>query len=200
MTTVTDQLSGALQALVDSRLDTIDRMLLGRVPRQDRLAIVREVESQIFELLQERGARELDRDDVLAVLARLDPPEAYLPDDDAEGAPVSARVPARGRVAPPARRGDSGVGKASGILGLVTLALVAFSPLIVIGSELTGSEAMVLILWFGTVGLILAGGVMAIVLSAYSRLSSAWAVTGLVTGVLSVISALGGGVFLILNV
>ena len=45
MTTTTAQLSESLQILIDSRLDTIDRMLLGRVSRQDRLAIVREVES-----------------------------------------------------------------------------------------------------------------------------------------------------------
>ena len=51
----TVQLSDSLQALIDSRLDTVDRMLLGRLSRQDRLAIVREVESQIHELF--KGAR-----------------------------------------------------------------------------------------------------------------------------------------------
>ncbi len=82
MTTIaTSPLSETLQSLVDARLDTIDRMLLGRVNRHDRLAIVREVESQIFDLLQGRDPGPLDRDDVLAVLARLDPPEAYLPED-----------------------------------------------------------------------------------------------------------------------
>ena len=59
MTTVAVELSGSLQALVDCRLDTIDRLLMGRMPRQDRLAIVREVEAQVFELLQERGREEL---------------------------------------------------------------------------------------------------------------------------------------------
>ena len=80
MTVATAPISDSLQTLVDSRLDTIDRMLLGRVSRQDRLAIVREVESQIHELLYDRGSDELTREDVLAVLARLDPPEAYIPD------------------------------------------------------------------------------------------------------------------------
>jgi hypothetical protein len=56
-------------------------MLLGRLPRSERVEIVREVESQIFELLGERNSDELTREDVLAVLARLDPPEAYLPDE-----------------------------------------------------------------------------------------------------------------------
>ena len=60
MATVTTRAEGSiqipesLQALIDSRLDTIDRMLLGRLPRGERLEVVREVESQIFELLQER--------------------------------------------------------------------------------------------------------------------------------------------------
>ncbi|MFO0889261.1 MAG: hypothetical protein U0790_08995 [Isosphaeraceae bacterium] len=69
-----------MQSLIDSRLDTIDRMLLGRLPRGERLEVVREVESQIFELLRERGgAGEVTRDDVIDALRRLDPPEAYLP-------------------------------------------------------------------------------------------------------------------------
>jgi hypothetical protein len=48
------RLSESVQALIDARLDTIDRMLLGRVSRADRLDIVRDVETQIFELLQGR--------------------------------------------------------------------------------------------------------------------------------------------------
>lgn len=67
----TIQLSTALQSLIDSRLDTVDRMLLSRVPRGERLAIVREVESQIDELLSERETDEVSREDVLAVLGRL---------------------------------------------------------------------------------------------------------------------------------
>src|SRR6516165_7522594 len=82
MSVGTMQLSESLQALVDARLDTIDRMLLGRTTRSDRLAIVREVESQLFELLHEQGRDELTREDVLAVLSRIDPPEAYLPDEE----------------------------------------------------------------------------------------------------------------------
>jgi hypothetical protein len=199
MTIATDSLSASLQTLIDSRLDTIDRMLLGRVARQDRLAIVREVESQIFELLQGRGeAGDLTRDDVLTVLASLDPPEAYLPEGPL-GETSSARVTAPGRFVTPARSGDLRAAKAAGIVGIATLVLVAFSPLIVIGSELTESEAIALILWFGTVGTVVAGGVTAIALAAYGRLRGAWAVTGLVTGILSVLAAIAGGIFLLLE-
>src|SRR5262245_2628824 len=77
----TGRLPRHLQRLIDARLDTIDRMLLGRLPRADRLAVAREVEAQVHELLGERHGHELDREDVLAVLAQLDPPEAYLPEE-----------------------------------------------------------------------------------------------------------------------
>lgn len=199
MMIATEPLSASLQTLVDSRLDTIDRMLLGRVARTDRMAIVREVESQIFELLQGRGeAGELGRDDVLAVLARLDPPEAYLSEGPEE---ETGRVHAttRGTYTIPARAVGPRAGKAGGIVGFATLVLLGFSPLIIIASELTGSQAMVLILWFGTVGSIFAGGVTAVALSAYSRLRSVWAVIGLVTGIISILSAIAGGIFLLLN-
>jgi hypothetical protein len=79
--TASIHVSESLQTLIDCRLDTIDRILLGRLPRSERVEIAREVESQIFELLGERNSDELTREDVLAVLARLDPPEAYLPDE-----------------------------------------------------------------------------------------------------------------------
>ena len=79
MTMTMVELSEPLQAMIDTRLDTIDRILFGRMPRADRIAIVREVESQIHELLQEQSQHEPDREDILAVLVRLDPPEAYLP-------------------------------------------------------------------------------------------------------------------------
>ena len=84
MSVATTELSRSTQHLIDSRLDTIDRMLLGRVSRQERLEIVREVEAQIFEQLHERGADEFSREDVLAVLGRLDPPEAYLPEEEGD--------------------------------------------------------------------------------------------------------------------
>ena len=95
MMVATVQISESLQTLIDSRLDTIDRMLLGRLSRQDRLAIVREVESQIHELLQERDADELTREDVLAVLARLTRPRPIFP-SESETSQIS-RAPGRSR-------------------------------------------------------------------------------------------------------
>jgi hypothetical protein len=200
MSLATGRLSDALQTLVDSRLDTIDRMLLGRVPRQDRLAIVREVESQIFDLLPERDAGELSREDVLAVLARLDPPEAYLPEDDEEGPALSSiHLPAPADVsARPWRRGDPRAARASGILGLVALVLVILSPLVYMLAMLFQSE----ILLFGLGGMVLlmvvVTGLLGLVLGVYSRVRGAWAVTGVVTSALALFSSLLGTAALLL--
>jgi hypothetical protein len=185
-TAVATQLSESLQALVDSRLDTIDRLLMGRLPRQDRLAIVKEVEDQVFELLQERGAEELSREDVLAVLARLDPPEAYLPEEPVGLEQVPWRRPPRARPVRPARGGDPKVAKVSGILGLVAVACVLLLiPLVWLVALALGSEEVLFVLGGGTLGLTLIGGILAIVLAIYSRMGSAWAVVGVVTGALS---------------
>jgi len=184
-TAVAAQLSESLQALVDSRLDTIDRLLMGRLPRQDRLAIVKEVEDQVFELLQERGAEELSREDVLAVLARLDPPEAYLPEESAGLEWVLSRRPPGSRPVRTARGGDPKVAKVSGILGLVAVASVLLIPLDYVVALALNSEVIFLVLGGGTFGLTLIGGILAIVLAIYSRMGSAWAVVGVVTGALS---------------
>src|ERR1700730_5334455 len=98
MTVATDQriyLSASLQRLIVSWLDTIERMLLGRAARAERMAIVREVESQIHELLGERDTPEPSREDVLAVLARLAPPEASLPEEGPTGSPSPRSGPIR---------------------------------------------------------------------------------------------------------
>ena len=92
----TTLLDDGAQILIDSRLDTIERMLLGQVPRADRLAIVREVEAQIHDLLADRTPDDTDRDAVLAALGRLDPPEAYLPDEaGSRMMPTSTTPPAQ---------------------------------------------------------------------------------------------------------
>jgi hypothetical protein len=198
MTIMTTQLSEALQNLIDARLDTIDRMLLGRVPRQDRTAIVREVEGQIYDLLQERDLESLDRDDVLAVLARLDPPEAYLP-EEGSSAPTTARLPTPRRPTPSSPPSSSRVGTVSGILGLLALGVAFSSPLVFIVSELLGSQILMIAALFGTVGLVFVGGILAIVLAIYARLRGAWAIVGLITGIIAVLCSLAGGGWLLLD-
>jgi hypothetical protein len=187
----TARLSDALQTLIDARLDTIDRMLLGRVPRPDRLAIVREVESQVFERLHERDVDRLTREDVLGVLARLDPPEAYLPDD--EGDPPAGRAAARVPFhpsAPPARSRTATAARASGIIGLSSAVMVLLSPLLFLLAEVSGSEAIALLLLCAAATTMLTTGLLAVVLGILSRRAGAWSVVGMVAGGISLLISL----------
>ena len=90
-------LNSALQALIDNRLDAIDQNLLrAGISRHQRQSIVEEVQNQILEMLSRRGEAEPTRQDVLAVLAQLDPPEAYVP-EDAPARPATEGVAAAAR-------------------------------------------------------------------------------------------------------
>ena len=189
MTVATAQISESLQVLIDSRLDTIERMLLGRVSRQDRLAIVREVESQIHELLEECNTEELTREDVLAVLARLDPPEAYLPEETA-GRPrtVTATVPAG--VSQRAPNLNAKAGRASGLLGLGSIGLLLLLPAFWFICFALQSEWLLLVLGGGTIVLILSAAIVGLVLGIIARKSGAWAIVGIVTSALAPVLAL----------
>ena len=201
MTTIAEtRLSADLQGLVDARLDTIDRMLLGRVDRQDRLAIVREVEGQIFELLAGRDAGTLDRDDVLAVLARLDPPEAYLPDDEAPSRPRAPRGPSAPRDLVPARRAPSGgIGLSAGILGMGSVTWVLFCASLETGLFHGADQGVLKFLFFGSMGLGFLASILAIIFAARTRLRGAWAVVGLVTGILGLVPILIFGGLIMVN-
>ena len=186
MTVATAQISESLQTLIDSRLDTIDRMLLGRLSRQDRLAIVREVESQIHELIQERNSDELTREDVLAVLARLDPPEAYLPEDSESTIGLTRRAtPSRPTPTIPQRSRKTG--RVSGILGMVALALVLMSPLALLTAEFIGSVSLALLLLAGTTAITFMVSILGLVLGIYGHKGGAWAVVGIVLAALSLL-------------
>jgi hypothetical protein len=185
MMVATARISDSVQTLIDSRLDTIDRMLLGRLSRQDRLAIVREAESQIHELLQASQADELTREDVLAVLARLDPPEAYLP-DVTESEPVSVPRAVATRANQPVLNGAHRVGSASGILGMTAIALLLvllpFSYLIAVAFQ---SDLVLLVLGGGVVLLAFVAATVGLVLGVFARKSGVWAIVGIVTSVLA---------------
>jgi len=75
------ELNPEFRTLIDARLDAIEKILLRvQVSYSERRHIVGEVETQIFELLSRR-AENPTRDDVVAVLDSLDPPEAYVPEE-----------------------------------------------------------------------------------------------------------------------
>lgn len=197
--TMTGQLTESLQSLVDSRLDTIDRMLVGRLPRQDRLAIVREVESQIFELLQGLGPDERTRDDVLRVLGRLDPPEAYLPDDEDGVEAVPRRQPrvvrpASGHPASITSDSHARLGRFCGYAGMISAVLLLLSPLIYVllttlaakGNNVAGVVFLLLaygVSMFSTAVLGVGGGL-------YTRFSSNSSVAGGVAGILPLLASI----------
>jgi hypothetical protein len=219
--TVSDGLAGArhlpesLRSLIDARLDTIERMLLGRVSRPDRLAIVRDVEGQIHEMLASRlgdGTADPDRDTVLGVLADLDPPEAYLPEDGPGGAVGQGRLPvrlvpasalARSRRSGPVPAASDNKQKLalwSGILGIVSLlGGLGFAPLIYLLAVMVGGEILLVI------GLPIAffftflTAVLAVTFAGITRLRGSMAITGLVCGGFALaISLLGTVILLIL--
>jgi hypothetical protein len=73
------ELTVSLRQLIDARLDNIERALMTQMmSRGDRQQILAAIEEQILEMLESNRDEEPTRDDVLAVLAKLDPPEAYL--------------------------------------------------------------------------------------------------------------------------
>lgn len=187
VTLATERLPRQLQRLIDARLDTIDRMLLGRLPRADRLAVAREVEGQVYELLGEHPGHELDREDVLAVLARLDPPEAYIPEEGGHEA-AAVLLPARAARGPDGRK----AAKVLGILGLVLLALVLLWPVTFLLADAAGDFGTLLLL--SQSFLMLAGGVPVFVLSVIGHRGGGWAVVGIVAGSVGVVAGLASAV------
>lgn len=78
MTELLTELAPSIQKLIDARLDNIDRALLSTdISRYERRQIVCAVEDQIQELVSRIDRDEPSREDILRILASLDPPEAY---------------------------------------------------------------------------------------------------------------------------
>jgi hypothetical protein len=196
----TDRLPRTLQRLVDARLDTIDRMLLGRLPRADRLAVVRDVEGQIFDLLGERPGHELDREDVLTVLARLDPPEAYIPEEGGFEAtavllPAARTVRSAPAAIDPAERKRATV---VGIVGVVLLSLVVLWPMVYFVALIFEVGELAL---FGLIGLSFVttlASIPTLILGILWRRGSPWAVVGLVGGATGLLIGPASAVFMFL--
>lgn len=198
MTVATLTLTESASTLIDSRLDTIERMLLGRVPRADRLAIVKDVEAQIHEQLQESDVEEIDREAVLTVLARLDPPEAYLP-EEGELEPVDTRI----TVAPrPPRYGRSSpeptIGRASGIVGIVALVSWLGFPFSYLLMFVVQSEFLLFLGWGICFLLTFVGGIVGLVLGLCARPKRVWSITGMVTGGVAIVAGAIAGIWILL--
>ena len=73
---------------IDDHLDAIEGVLLrGNVSRTERRSIVDEVETQIYDMLAARPEQEAATA-ITAILAELDPPSAYAPEETASAAPA----------------------------------------------------------------------------------------------------------------
>ncbi|MFN0056690.1 MAG: hypothetical protein ACKV0T_31490 [Planctomycetales bacterium] len=80
------ELNPELRLLIDERLEAIDRALASaQVSWPERRSIVGEVETQVFELLSRRETAPA-KEDLIALLATLDPPESYIPEELRESA------------------------------------------------------------------------------------------------------------------
>lgn len=168
---------------IDQRLDQIEGALLGVLPRQERLSLLAGIESRLVKLAAENP--ELEK----SVTQKLEAPEL---------ASSQAVVNSAGTSAKPTAARRSRMAFTSGILGIVVLVLMFFSPIIytlaAFASELSGSmgEVGAIILLVGLVLLLAFGGLAAVMMGIVSLVKisrsqkklvgTGWAITGLCTG------------------
>jgi hypothetical protein len=167
------------QALIDRRLDEIDQSLLGLLPRSERLAIVADVEARVQAL---GDAVSLTR------ITTVEAPATAL-------AAVGTRTRSR----------RSRLAFSAGVLGIVAISCLIFSPLLFIGltifAELLG-ETFSIMLFAVLVALVTLGGGLAVFFGGASLFRLArrgqsatgmgWAVTGLCTGALPMLFGVVG--------
>jgi hypothetical protein len=129
MTATIDELKRPLRNLIDNRLDGIDRILIeAGAPRAERGNILSDIEGQIYEMLRAAvGEEEPTRPDVLDVLAKLDPPEAYAPEEQREKAvefkPAPMIPPKPSLADSPDKGRTSTIGILACVGGLMTLVI-----------------------------------------------------------------------------
>ena len=111
-----------------------------------------------------------------------------MPDEDSTGEARLARVPPIPRAT--ARPHDARSGQidlAGGVIGIVSVAILFLGVS-------AGVSLHNIAVYLGSIVLVLISGLIAIVFAARARLRSAWAVVGLVTGILSMLGAIFAGV------
>ena len=189
-------MSEACQSLIDARLDTIDRMLIGQVPRSDRTAIIGEIESQIHELLSGYDSDSITREDVLNVLRRLDPPEAYLTSNSEGENFVRLRQSLSGTAVKTdqknvSRRPQSNSGRVGGIIGICSLVLVLVAPPVCwFGAIFLESELFLFSTLLLTAFLGLAGSVTGLIFSIRGRTQGVLPILGMFTSVIALLATL----------
>jgi hypothetical protein len=203
MSTNTTSCSDARQQAIDLRLDAIDRALMGLLPRHERQELVAQLETKIRDTA---AAGPVD-----AELGESSRERAHQFADTMEPAEFSSAVqPSRSlsrRRFLPGRTPRSRLAVASGVLGMVALALLVVLPIVYVMAEMTGDEMLALSLLGGHVSAATLGGLLAVALgiAALVKLNRregrlvghGWAITGLCTGPLPMF--VGGLVALVIG-
>ena len=199
--------STSAQALIDARLDTIEQSLFGRMPRSERLTIVREVESQIHELLAERGVDDASREDVLAVLARLDPPEAYISDEEFGGHErvvprKTASIPSVLTATAPRGQVDrlSIAGFIIALCGLGLLLGVVMMYVVIVWGNLQLGEAfgaMLELILIACPFFIAAASLTSLIIAGYTRFRSGWSIAGAISSSTTLLASMIYGLYVI---
>lgn len=161
------------RAIVERRMDELDRLLLGLLPRAERLALVASVEARV----QELGAA--------VDLGRTLPAEA----------PIAAV--AVGRTTANSRGRRSRLAFSSGVLGIVVASCLVGSPLLLVAlsifGELLGETFSILLFGLLTVLITIGGGIavfcggialLRLARRGQTATGTGWAITGLCTGAL----------------
>ena len=82
---------------------------------------------------------------------------------------------------------------AGGVLGIVSVAMVFLTAVVLFGGFLDGGSGdIVYVIVFGSVAADFVAGLLAVILASYARLRRPWGVVGLVTGILSMVVTLFG--------
>jgi hypothetical protein len=172
ITTTTEQ-------LIDQRLDAIDQALLGLYPRTERLEMVAKVEARIRDLLTGGDS---------AI-------------EDALRAPAANAIVRSGPVTQVTNKRRSKLALASGLVGIISVALMLMLPIVFVLAELLASilsEGILIgLLGFLSLATVGAGtfavvfGIASLVLVVRNRsqiFGQGWAITGLCTGPIPVLA------------
>ena len=119
MTTL--EMPATLRQMIDARMDNIERALMTKgMSRGDRRQVLSAIEDQILEMLGQSTDEEPTREDLLSILARLDPPEAYLELSDVDVCGLHTSISSE-------RRMDADVGRFTPLKkDLNVMAVIAF--------------------------------------------------------------------------
>ena len=118
---MSDTLPLEVKSRVDAHLDAVEKQLQAAgADRSKRRGIVDDLETQILDMLAARHAQAVVPADVEEVLARLDPPEAYVGEAPSSSVPGPTAIPrVRSSFSPQAARAAWCIGV--GFLGLAVL-------------------------------------------------------------------------------